>query len=100
MNETPRDIRNEFVTGTFSIDHIGMKCPTSWEKYAIKLETYISDVRSTRCNWKLIDEGSYGVPDMVWRTECGEVYDEDFIRPDMKMKFCPACGKEIKNNIN
>jgi DNA-directed RNA polymerase subunit RPC12/RpoP len=63
--------------------------------YFLSVEKSVSNEKV--CKWKLMDEGMYGCPDIVYKTDCGKSYDADRVMPE---NFCPNCGKRISVQKN
>lgn len=50
-------------------------------------------IQGEKCKWTWTDQGHKGLCD-YYNTSCGQ--SMGYYQPDDKFKFCPYCGKEIK----
>ena len=47
---------------------------------------------NTKCEWKHMDMGCFGLHDYVYKTSCNEEFDSSKIN---RSNFCPKCGKFV-----
>lgn len=60
----------------------------------VEIVKELSEFSEGFCEWKKVDEGMFGIPDIEIKTECGKSLEPKHVK---NVKHCPECGKLVRN---